>query len=496
VLVNGRWLGWLFAAFTCLYVLTSGGHFYASDDVQKFEALDTLLRTGQVWFKDGWAIGLEGRHCSWFALGTSLLMLPGYGIGRLAVAAVPWLPAQFVVRFFITLQNAVITAGLVTLLAGYARWLGYRAQACVFAAVALGLGTMAWPYAKSAWSEPGSTLMLFGAFVALHLATRDRLAGGKLLVAGVLLAGAVFVRQELAAVIPGALVWLIWRQRATPGLLVRGIALLAIPLSLVAALTIWYNLARYGQITGFVNFQSVQDNLVLPPGGRPVWALLNLWHYTFNPSDGLFWFAPAVWLGVLGARRFVREQPEATSLALVALLPLLFFFTYVWGLSDWAWGLRYAYVFQPFLCLPAAALWQQVPRGRVAWGAIVGVGVAVQLLAVTTNFNYLLERERLNEPSLTVQQIMTQPAHSPLWLAAKSTPATLAGGIALLSLPRATPADIATYRQRAQFVPDVWPALQWLTPMPRWAILASVFALLGGLLLALFRLRGALAVAL
>lgn len=484
---------WLFASFAFLYMLTSGGHFYASDDVQKFQVLDAFVRTGDFSFQEGWGIGVDGRRYSWFPFGSTLLMVPGYMLGRIAAAAAPMIPAEYAIRFAITLQNAVISAGLVALIFSYLRGLAYARAACLVTATALGLGTMLWPYAKTAWSEPATALFLFGAFVALQHASRAGLARWRtLLLAGICLAGAISVRQETALIAPGALVWLVWRHHPHPQALGRAFAIMAIPLAGAVVIALWYNQVRYGQLLAFSNFRSVQENLVMPPGGRPVWALLNGYHYTVNPSDGLFWFSPPIILGLLGIKALYRDRPEVVGLLTAAFVPLALFYVAVWGLSDWAWGLRYGYVFIPFLLIPLAALWQSWPTGRPWWSLIIGIGVAVQAVAVLHNFNFLYERERERHPKLSIQQIMERPSHAPLWLALKDAPPTVAGGLRLLAAPRpASGAPVVAYRERAQWVPDTWPFLLLLTPMSRVVIAAAVLALLIALAGSLVRLRAA-----
>jgi hypothetical protein len=481
--LNHNWLLWLFIAFCCLYLLTSGGHFYASDDVQKFRALEVFLQTGHVSFLEGWAIGTGGLHYSWFPGGASLLMLPGWLIGHALAGFVPQLPSEFCVRFFITLQNAIVTAGLVTLLAAYARWLGHRPRAATFSAVAFGLGTMAWPYAKTAWSEPGATLAAFAACFALQAASRENFKRPKVVViAGICLAIAISIRQELALFMPGALAWCLWRHRGDWRPLFRACAVIALPIAIAGGLALWYNQLRYGHWLSFVNYQSVQSSLQFPPGGRPVWALVNMWHYTLNPGDGLLWFSPALWLGIWGLASFWKAQRETVWLFLATLAPLFLFYTAGWGLSDWAWGLRYAYIFQPFLMLPAAAVWQARPQLKNLLAVAAGVCVAFQLVAVLHNFNFLYERERAGNPGLSVQQMLAEPAHSPLLQALTATPATLKGGVALVfEAQPPEPLSVAAIRSRAQFVPDLWPFLLLLTRLPRWGTAMILLTLAIGL---------------
>ena len=154
--LDRRTAAWLFVACTCLYALSAGGHLYAADDQQKFATLDALLTRGTFAIEEGWAQGVGGLRYSWFPLGAVLLMLPGWLLGHAAAWLVPALPAQEAARAAIAFQNAAISAALVALMFAAARMLGFSARRALLAAVALAVGTMAWPYAKTAWTEPAA----------------------------------------------------------------------------------------------------------------------------------------------------------------------------------------------------------------------------------------------------------------------------------------------------------------------------------------------------
>ncbi len=492
-LADRRAAAWLFVAFVCLYLLSSGGHFYASDAWQKFLTLKAMVFQGSVFFPEGWSPGIGGPT-SFYPLGGSLLMLPGFAVGFALAPVAPMIPTDFVARFCITLQNAFLSAALVSVVFAFLRSLAYPMRACLFVAAALGLGSMVWPYAKTCWSEPGSTLFAFGAFCLLY---RSSVVGftrfAPLFAAGSLIGAALLVRLETVIVVPGALAWLLWRHRHDPAPLAWAAAVVAVPVALAVAGTLWFNAVRFGHPFTFSNWNAVQS--VTPmPHGRLVWALQNLWHYTLNPGDALIWFSPVIVIGLVGWRTFHQDRPAASWLVLASIGPLFVFYFAFWGLSDWAWGMRYGYVFLPFLLLPAASAWTRLPHRRALWLGIVLVGVAIQAMAVLHNFGYLYERERARHPGLSIQQLMARPAHAPLLLAARDTPATLAGGVALLAAPapRSAP-DVASMRERSQFVPDFWWMLQLMTTMPRALIGAVVAALLAGLVLALNRLGRAVA---
>jgi hypothetical protein len=464
----------LFLTLACVYMLTSGGHFYASDDLQKLRLLDSLWRDGDFTIAEGWVRGANHARYSWFPIGASLVMLPGWAIGQLFVHAFPMLPADYVVRFFVSLENAVVTGGLVALAYLFARRLGATARGAGAMALALGLGTMAWPYAKTAWSEPTATLFvllgLWGAWAGDAASGRKRLTAW--LGAGLALASAASIRQEMGLIALGAALWLAFRHRAHWKAI--GVAL-GVPLLGIALVALWYNQVRYGHALDFQNYRLPQKNLVMEEG-RFGWSLKNVYQYLLSPNQGLVWYSPAIVAGLLGLRRLPKPL---LGLFASALAPLAIFYVYGWGLSSWAWGLRYTYVFVPVLMLGAAFLDTARKRTRAIAASAVGLGVAVQLVAITHDYNRLYEDElfayRLEH--LTIQRLMTTPAHAPLRLALQATPGTIANGAALLASPGSPSDTVLEYRARRRHVPDFWFVLQLLSPIPRKLTLAAVLLL-------------------
>lgn len=474
---------WLFLTLLSLYLLTSGGHFYSSDDLQKLRLLDSLLREGDLTIDKGWVLGLGHQRYSWFPIGASLLMLPGYALGSLAVQLFPMLPQEYVVRFFVSLQNTAVSAALVTLVFGYLRFMGRGVRTSLGTALTLGLATLVWPYAKTSWSEPATVLLLFGGLFAMQLADQSAGARGRwLLGASAAFVAAASIRQEAVLVALGAMAWWAWRHRGERDVLALGLAALGGALAAIVAISVWYNVARYGEGLNFANYRMPQAKLVMEEG-RFGWSLKNLYQYTFSPNQGLLWFSPPVLLGLWGMRAFWLQHRPVAMLWLLTLLPLGGFYVYGWGLSSWAWGLRYAYVFLPFAILPMA--WAYRPTRAWVFGGLVALGLGAQGLGVLHDFNRLYEAElhAHRGDQLSIQRLMTTPAHAPLWLAIKATPATLANGLAALTTPSVPAGDLDAYRDRRRNLPDFWFVLQSLSPIPR-----GLTALAAGLLALLFAL--------
>ncbi len=487
-----RTAAWLFFAVACLYALSAGGHLYAADDQQKFDTLDALLRRGTFAIETGWSEGVGGERFSWFPLGAPLLMLPGWLAGNALATMVPGIGATELARAAISFQNAAISALLVALVFLAERAFGFSRRRALFAAGALALGTMVWPYAKTSWSEPAAACAVFAGLVALWRGARAPTGrdGPWLLCAGSALGMAALFRDENALVAVFAVAWLAWRRRDDRLALVRGLAWMLAPLIAAAAVSIWFQVHRYGSPLAFPNFRGPQSQRASDLLGRLRYAGENLYRWTLHPNQGLAWFSPAVLLGVLGLRRFVRRVPDAAGLFLVALSPLAAFYIVAWGYSSWAWGVRYAYVFLPFLLLPAAAL-SLAPTPRRLAGLVLAAGVMVQLLAIPHDFVYLYLREIGRTPGTRIGAILDDPRRGPLALAVRAVPLNLTmAARALREPPRGLPLAEASRQARRDGVPDFWWLWLLTAPVPRVAIMAGVAALALAALAAISRVAG------
>ena len=185
----------------------------------------------------------------------------------------------------------------------------------------------------------------------------------------------------------------------------------------------------------------------------------------------------------------LQRSGGVKALGLAALLPLACFYVVGWGLSSWAWGLRYTYMFVPALTLPMAWVWPW-PRRRAMAIAIAGLGLAVQLVAVVPNPLVLYERELAHHPGQRILQLMRNPMQAPLLLAWRADPALLSAGRALLLENKLPPGD---RRERGSQLPDVWWCLALTEAVPHAAVALVVLFLLFGGGLAGWRLARAIA---
>lgn len=454
---------WGFAL--ALYLVGAGGHFYASDDQQKFEALRTLMTEGSWTWPGGWGTGQAGQPVSWFSLGASLVMLPGFLLGAVLSGASPQFSADDWQRGVIAFQNCVISASLLAISYLGARRLNFAPRTALTGAIVLGFCTIIWPYAKTSWSEPAATLALFAGALSLceHVghARASTLRGAWL--AGALMAIACLIRTEYLIAVTGMLIAAFSIARHRPNVSVKTWQAIGWPLLAALAIHAGYEWVRHGSPLAFPNYWMPQAALTQPRAWR---ACENLYLALLSPNQGFFWYSPPLLLALCGWPRFRQRLPDVAWIWWGGLFPLALFYLVGWGTSTWAWGLRYGYVFVPFLLMPVLS-WYETGRNRLAKALLVA-GCGVQVLAWPFDFGYLYLDALNLQKFETIEQVRTVPSHAPLRLAWDRWPSSLKEAReAFAAPPSDAPAIQAMREARVHFVPDTWWMLLRRTSFPR-----------------------------
>jgi hypothetical protein len=404
----------LFALLFSVYLLTFSGVFHSSDEMSMLAVTDSLARRGAWdiellrWMgEQQGSFGPDGLLYSRKGIGTTLVALPHY-----------WLALQS--ARLGNVQVAMLTNSVLTALTGVLvylllRHLEYRIGVSLGTAVAFGLGTMAWPYARYLFSE---TLAGLGLMLSAYSIVRY---GGLLLafdqdenspaqaredekviwvypvLAGTGLGLALLSRLNNAIVAPFLGLLLLhylyrihgwdWRKWIKP------VTLFALPV-LVAVLIIgWYNWLRFGDplTTGYLP----EESFATP-------FLEGFYGLTFSPGKGVFWYNPLL-LAAMAAWPFFlrRHRTEALLVAAVVLSNVAFYAPWYLWWAGHSWGPRFLVTILPFAVLSLApaldAAGQSVAatiRRRVlaaSLGALAVLSLAVQLLGVAVDFNLYLE---------------------------------------------------------------------------------------------------------
>jgi hypothetical protein len=156
----------LFLFLLAVYLLTYTPRVNSSDGLAMFATAESLVRRGaldveQIRWMDlqQGTYGLDGLLYSRKGVGVPLGLLPLTAMGLIA----PWFGPVGVSLLF----NAIVTALTAVLLLAYLETLGFPRRAGLITALTFGLATLAWPYAKSLFSDPFSGFLLLLAAWAL-----------------------------------------------------------------------------------------------------------------------------------------------------------------------------------------------------------------------------------------------------------------------------------------------------------------------------------------
>ncbi|HNY27863.1 MAG TPA: hypothetical protein PKH31_10835 [Candidatus Sumerlaeota bacterium] len=455
----------VFLLLLFLYLLTFGGHFYSPDEEVMFRVTEALATRGSLAIDpitEGFATRPaqpprpDGREYAQYGVGQPIAAAPFYWLGRALqplasdeawvfldsrlrtiqtiVAPRPALPqgaalaleAQgLAARLGVSLFNTVLTAfsGMVLFL--LARRLTRSERAAWLAALAWGAGSMAWPHARTFFSEAFAGLCQLLAFLALALCFFPKDETGE--------SPETPVRQGRGA-------WLCFAAglAAGYGCLVRLDSVLFLP---VLALLVAYG---YFPITDFLGSSVRVIDLVkalgrhlLAPGtegkARPVFRLIafcvpvglaggailamnwlqygsllasgysdqsegiqfstpilaGLYGFTMSIGKGLFFFSPALFLALWGIGPMLRRQPVFGAAVLANFILFLCAMS-CWRnwAGGWCWGPRHIMQIHALLAVPIAFWVAEGWNGvrRMLFSVLMVVAVAVQVYGCSQSF--------------------------------------------------------------------------------------------------------------
>jgi hypothetical protein len=389
----------LFALLFSVYLLTFSGIYHSSDEMSMLIVTDSLARRGEWdiellrWSgEQQGSFGPDGHLYSRKGIGTTLSALPHY-----------WLALQSARLGNVQtamLTNGVVTAFTAVLIFLFLRRLGYGPAVSLGTALAFGLGTMAWPYARYLFSESlaGLGLMASAYFLLPPLAGQIE-GGGRLLIGGTGLGLALLARLNNAFVAPFLGLLLLtylhrrygwdWKSWLKP------LILFGLPVSAALIIIGWYNWLRFGSplITGYLP----EERFATP-------FLEGFYGLTFSPGKGLFWYNPLLFAALAAwPALFRRHRAEALLAGAVVLSNLAFYAPWYLWWAGHSWGPRFLVTALPFAALALAPALETAVRAAqpsstlrhraLALGliALAVVSVAVQLLGVAVDFNLYLE---------------------------------------------------------------------------------------------------------
>lgn len=397
--VYDRAIAWCLAGLLLLaYLATYTGYIQSSDGLAMFATAENMVRRSAIdsnqilWMgaQQG-NLGPDGNLYSRKGVGMTLLALP------LVWVATLWQSIGLVHTAL--LLNPLLTAWTGALVYLTGRRLNWTPGISVLAALAFGLGTLAWPYTQTFFSDPvcmwglfagaygllahaqtGRKRYLFLAAVAWSIAYLARVVN--LITLPLYAAGLVFaVRAALPTLadqtwrdLPARL----WRDAWRP------LITFTVPIVLAGLFSLYWNWARYGSIwdSGYVETERFDA----------VWWF-GISGLLFGPARGFFWYSPILLLALWGGFQLWRTARAVTLFTLIIAggYVLLYGKWYMWH-GGYSWGPRFLVPILPFVTLLAGATFQSIQARNSLWlkaaiGLLAGLSLLVQILGLMVPFD-------------------------------------------------------------------------------------------------------------
>ena len=360
-----------------IYLTTAGGSLGTGVAVAMYEEAKAIVDRGAFDVPstrmDEWR-GPDGRYYTPFGLGQPLYDIPFLVAGRLIAGAthVRLGDADVIPKAVVALGSTVTASLCVAFTFLFAYRLSGDARASLLSALALGFGTLMWPYSKfgfnAALAACGLSAGVYGLAEGWSTRRAKVLAGG-----GAGLGLALLTRHELVLAAAVGLGWLAWQIRNDSR---RGPLMLSASAGVIAAigLAAFHNVVRFG-----TPFSS---------GYTPALSGAGILGLTVSPSGALLLYSPIAIAAVALVPRVRNGEPLAILAALVTLTLWAFYAS----LDDWlgtrSYGPRYLVPLLPLLVAPLAVWWAvATPRIRRVLAALCVASILIQIPAVLVDFS-------------------------------------------------------------------------------------------------------------
>lgn len=438
---------WLFVLCLSIYLLTMGGHLYSADTEIKAMITESLVTRHSVALPSVLMMymvpGRGGLSYSSFPIGTSLTMIPFYLLGNGIAQVVPSVPRDLVLEFCLSLINELVTALTCVLVFVLCRRFRYAPRTALATTLVYGFCTIAWPYAKTCWSEPQAALcVLAGFYCAVRFSEHRELRWAAL--SGAALGYGTTTKHEMGLfviVTTGLLLVYLrrrpdstWRQFAWTGFAY------GLPLALFGLLNLYYNYLRFDRWWTFSHYGAMQENLVQTVGSLdPLKGIIvGLYQHLFSTGKSILLFSPPLILFYWAMKGFKQRHP--TEAGFILAVPIVFFVSagMLWEMSRIAWGERYLVTLTPFLVLPLSALFDDLIEQRSVYlrkTAIVlaASGLCIQVIGLSVNFQTTVDKLLARGEPLDIQTVSYDPEYSPILLNLREVVSNLSGTWQLLT---------------------------------------------------------------
>jgi hypothetical protein len=410
----------LFLFFFSIYLLTASGlNFYNTDSSQmQIGVTKSIVENFDISVTNRIGIiGADGRKYSWLGIGSSIVAIPFYVIGK-GIGATP--------EITVSVINQLFGAATVVLIFLFAIALGYSRRASLLISLFYGLGTFAWPLAKQPFDHPIETFFILLSVYSLYLYVTNRKILN-LLLSAFSLGFAFITRPTSLLVVPPLFIMLVlysvkrFDRRTVIKMILRDSVMFSLVFLPFLGLNLWYNYYRFGSIfdTGYT-LLSARTGIDYFRGTS---LLTGLSGFLISPGKGFFYYSPIAIFFFFSIKSFLKRYPGlGISFICIMILYLLLLSKYVYWHGDMAWGPRYLFVITPFLIIPIAEIfdshvWMKKNILRLAVYSIFVLSFIVQIAAVSVDFlKYFSELQKkvdfIKVPGVGFLQINIPPSET------------------------------------------------------------------------------------
>ncbi len=242
-------------------------------------------------------------------------------------------------EWLLSFEPILFTAGTLTILFLWIWQINGSGRWALILASGAGFATLLWPYAYIGLEVQQSFFLMLTAY--LVLARQWRPTPGRLLILAVVAGFAISVKTAGTVLIP-AIAFLIWKffdseRKSSPATIAKMVVMIAIT-------GLIYKGNSYLQMFFWDEWGGSSDYLRQWIVRDPVAFYLNVVSFFGSANKGLIVFAPLVIVALFAVRTSWKHDRDATTFALLALVPPLLGFSMLMIWTDENWGPRYLHV--------------------------------------------------------------------------------------------------------------------------------------------------------
>ncbi len=408
----------IFFVVLAIYVVSGPGRIDITDGQARYDVSYSWLIEGRPVFRNPWlkqqsVPGRDGLPYSLYGAPASVLSMPLVWWGAHLDDS-----SRETSRFLFSLTSAMFGAGIAVVLFLFYIELGITIRHALAWTLVNAFATLVWPNACSTFENAQRA---FFAMSAVFLGYLSAKRNSKLLaIVGGLAASILLLYQEYHLLVLPALAICTLRWRKKEALFIGDLkprspwnwlvskirqglnarydfvrsafheageeraSCIRFSLWLLTAIIVGLSLSfAYNHLRFSSSVRSGRMERVSPFGflGNPVSGFATL---ILSPGKSIFLYSPPLILALLGMRRLRRLQPELASAVISSSVALVIVLSYFWGAGgDWCWGPRYLVVLLPLWSLAFPFLSFPGTLRRNLTIAVVGLGLIVQILALS-----------------------------------------------------------------------------------------------------------------